>query len=403
MKIFHSSRPACRRRRRYPGFAGVWRASPAAGRVSPRDCGKWAAFGFGTVTNINKQKEPKLMEEKSNDLFRESLRNDHRLTRLLWIIGCSMVIYFLLRTASLVVNEFIGRAVAGSAGYLLTMAVSVLFQYVLPLTISMALLGGFGVYLKHLKALYKPPRNIAKALGNFPALYGLGQGANLITQGVVLIIALIFGVSFDQNPSYNIINALPENNVVAVVTLAVLMVVIAPIFEEFWLRGIVINALAPYGRGFAIILSSALFALMHGNFQYLPYTFALGLALGYIAYATGSLFAPTILHMMFNAMAVAALTLGVFSENSEPVAAALAMFYVLMFILVILGIAAFVKRIPVIRKYRIQPPKYRLGKAYAAFAVGINVSMWCVLALFIDSATGQRLAQLILNALTIRT
>jgi membrane protease YdiL (CAAX protease family) len=340
------------------------------------------------------------MKKEQSGLFRASLRDDHRLAQLLWIIGLTMVIYFLLRTASLVINVFINEFVAGDAGYVITMTVAMLFQYVLPIIISMALLGGFGVYFKRIKLLYKPPRNVAKALGNFPALYGLGQGTNLITQAVFIIIAAVFGVTFDSSQSYNIMNSLPENNIAAIVTLAVITAVIGPIFEEFWLRGIVINALAPYGRGFAILISSALFALMHGNIQTLPFTFVLGLALGYIAYATGSLFAPTILHMMFNAMSVTVLILSVFSESSEPAASALAMFYVLMIILVILGIAAFIKRIPVIRKYRFQPPKFRLGKAYVAFAVGINVSLWCVLALYIDSAMGQKLAQLILDLIT---
>jgi hypothetical protein len=43
VRIFHVPRPARRLRRRYPVFAGVWRAKLAAGRVSKRDCEKSAA------------------------------------------------------------------------------------------------------------------------------------------------------------------------------------------------------------------------------------------------------------------------------------------------------------------------------------------------------------------------
>jgi hypothetical protein len=37
LKILHVSRPARRRRRRYLGEAGVWRAKIAAGRVLTRE------------------------------------------------------------------------------------------------------------------------------------------------------------------------------------------------------------------------------------------------------------------------------------------------------------------------------------------------------------------------------
>lgn len=58
---------------------------------------------------------------------------------------------------------------------------------------------------------------------------------------------------------------------------------LAPIWEEVLFRGYVLRSLQPYGKKFAIVASAFLFGVFHGNVVQMPYAFAVGLVLGYVA------------------------------------------------------------------------------------------------------------------------
>ncbi|MGB8647250.1 MAG: type II CAAX endopeptidase family protein [Anaerolineae bacterium] len=76
--------------------------------------------------------------------------------------------------------------------------------------------------------------------------------------------------------------------------------------EELWLRGIFLKRFQPLlGVGGAVLLTSIVFALMHGGALYLtpvaiPFmvanTFTLGLACGYLMIKTDSIWGPTLIH-----------------------------------------------------------------------------------------------------------
>ncbi|OZG50697.1 CPBP family intramembrane glutamic endopeptidase [Bombiscardovia coagulans] len=57
----------------------------------------------------------------------------------------------------------------------------------------------------------------------------------------------------------------------------------APVVEEVAFRGVVLTSLKRYGKIFAIVTSSLLFAVLHGNLSQGVFTFGLGLVLGYVA------------------------------------------------------------------------------------------------------------------------
>ncbi len=67
------------------------------------------------------------------------------------------------------------------------------------------------------------------------------------------------------------------------VSMFVYSIVIAPLVEELIFRGAVQRWLLPWGRGFALFASAALFGLMHTNLVQLPVAIGCGLLLGYIA------------------------------------------------------------------------------------------------------------------------
>lgn len=77
-------------------------------------------------------------------------------------------------------------------------------------------------------------------------------------------------------------------------------VVIAPVMEELFFRGLLLKKLQPYGKIFAIVISAMLFSLMHQNIVQMPVTFAMGMLFGYIAIEY-SLGAAIVLHLLNNA------------------------------------------------------------------------------------------------------
>lgn len=58
---------------------------------------------------------------------------------------------------------------------------------------------------------------------------------------------------------------------------------VGPIVEELVYRGFVMQSLRKYGTMFAMVLSSFLFGIMHGNIAQIPFAFFVGLVLAYIA------------------------------------------------------------------------------------------------------------------------
>ena len=75
--------------------------------------------------------------------------------------------------------------------------------------------------------------------------------------------------------------------------------ILAPITEELLFRGLIQRTMLPYGKRFAIFVSSFTFGLFHGNLIQAPYAFAVGLVLGYVAseYSIGW---AMVLHMINN-------------------------------------------------------------------------------------------------------
>lgn len=78
------------------------------------------------------------------------------------------------------------------------------------------------------------------------------------------------------------------------------VVVIGPIIEELIYRKLMIDRLAAFGDVPAILFSSVLFGIGHGNFFQFAYAALLGAVFGYLYTSTGKLRYPIILHMLTN-------------------------------------------------------------------------------------------------------
>lgn len=84
------------------------------------------------------------------------------------------------------------------------------------------------------------------------------------------------------------------------------VVIMAPIVEELLFRGAIEGHLLrkwkhPAG---AIVFSSLVFGVVHGNWVQAPFAFVIGLALGWMYYRTGSLLPGILMHLVNNSTAV---------------------------------------------------------------------------------------------------
>lgn len=79
--------------------------------------------------------------------------------------------------------------------------------------------------------------------------------------------------------------------------------IIGPLTEELVFRGAILRVLLPKGQLMAIVLSSLLFALAHGNMAQMPHAFLSGLLLGWMYARTGSILPGFVVHLVNNTVA----------------------------------------------------------------------------------------------------
>lgn len=106
----------------------------------------------------------------------------------------------------------------------------------------------------------------------------------------------IFLTSYDYD-----VPAKPFGRVVFIVLISV----VPALTEELAIRGTVMQPLRKYGDTFAILASSAVFALMHGNLVQAPFAFIAGIAIGYAVCITGTLWTGIFIHFFNNLYSVA--------------------------------------------------------------------------------------------------
>lgn len=95
-------------------------------------------------------------------------------------------------------------------------------------------------------------------------------------------------------------NALNEYAFEMSIVKVIMMVVLAPIVEEFLFRKQIIDHTVIYGERTAVLLSGLFFGLFHTNMFQFFYAFFVGMLFGYVYVRTGKLRYPIILHGIVN-------------------------------------------------------------------------------------------------------
>ena len=121
--------------------------------------------------------------------------------------------------------------------------------------------------------------------------------ANMTTSVFVSILTK-FGVPYPELPDSM------EPTVVSLVLNVISTAVFPAIIEEMVFRGYVLGALRPHGDKVAVIVSAALFGLIHGNILQVPFAFILGLVLGWLVVQTNSIWPAVVLHGVNNLISV---------------------------------------------------------------------------------------------------
>lgn len=307
-------------------------------------------------------------------------------------LGIMMAAVFAFRGAATVLLGLLLEpleALGATGAYLVQTAISLVFLYLLPMGLAVLLLKEPTKQTR--QRIYAKPVYFSNAMGMFPAFYGISILTNLLT----MLVSLLF-TDTDLYRSFNTVNDLVPANMTCAVILFVQLAVIAPLFEEFWFRGIVMESLRPYGNGFAIFVSAFLFGLTHANFQQFFYATALGICLGYIAQATKSIVTTTIMHAMFNSISGILLLFATTEEvgdylistakgaaaEKSPVVTAYTVYLALIMLLMAIGVIMFFFKLRKIKRYRV--PKawegVSSGKRWGVFFSRASVIIMLVLA-----------------------
>jgi membrane protease YdiL (CAAX protease family) len=138
-------------------------------------------------------------------------------------------------------------------------------------------------------------------------------GASVVSAGVVVLLQAL-GIEVEPQAAEQALDLVePWVAVLAIV-------VLAPIAEELFFRGVVFNAfLRERGPRMAYIGSAAMFAVIHLSVVALLPIFLLGLALAWVYDRTGNLIAPIVMHAVVNGISVAIALLVRFEVIALPV------------------------------------------------------------------------------------
>lgn len=150
--------------------------------------------------------------------------------------------------------------------------------------------------------------------------YGANIGALDVPAGLLLGVFTQYGLLWvlywplvrwfiDEEPGEAAAELGDRVNTVSDALLLILMVVvIAPLAEELFYRGLLLSALRFHlGDWMSIVISSGIFALVHLQAVSIPGLFMFGLIAGYLRVKTGRLGLSLMFHAGFNAATVAVL------------------------------------------------------------------------------------------------
>lgn len=247
------------------------------------------------------------------------------------LVGGAFLLYVLLQNVLFIIFELAGLADLYNADPVYQSAVDIVLIYV-SLPLPFYLLG------KKMQKVSRISEPLSLEKPESPAVFvvavlsgvGLCMFSNIVTSYITVFMEA-FGVHL-KSPDIEM-----PSGISGVVITVVRVVVCAAMTEEIAMRGYVMGNLRAYGDKFAILMSSVMFAAMHGNLVQAPFALIAGFAIGYFSIKTGSIWTGIVIHALNNGISVAITYASEhLSESGANIVAA-----ALIYGLILVGIFAF--------------------------------------------------------------
>lgn len=286
------------------------------------------------------------------------------------LVGACMLAYLLLQQFFLVVLMFFGCYEAYCTNPAFQYAASILIFGVASLGAPFFLLSrkkGTPSYWRVLP--FNPPQDKKRTLLLVLAGFAVCLAANYAAMYLEIIMAN-FGFTVSEAAD-------PESSTALDVVMNVLCsAVYAPLVEEFVFRGVIMQPLRRYGEHFAVFASAFIFGLAHGSVTGFVFAFICGLAMGYAAVLTGSLWTGVLIHVCNNLFAVATAEFYTAFPNMGDLPY-LAAVYIIFF----LGIASFIL-LALSKSFKFNRPNTVLSKGRRIKAFFISLPMLAAILVF---------------------
>lgn len=169
------------------------------------------------------------------------------------------------------------------------------------------------------------------------ALVMLGFGAsalsNLASNILESFANSLFGIQFETTaPEYG-------TGTWSFLLMLLCVGILPALLEEFAIRGVILGALRKkFSDTSAIVISSVLFGILHGNLQQIPFATLLGLLLAYTTIYTGSLLPAILIHAVNNTISV---ILAFSMQNMSPMGSEMTS-YIYFTVSLVIGICGFI-------------------------------------------------------------
>lgn len=185
----------------------------------------------------------------------------------------------------------------------------------------------------------------------------LGFGMNVAFSLLFNFLSEIFSIHMSNN------NLLIANHPLINAVMIFTVVIAAPVFEEYLFRGVILSALRPYGKWFAVIISSVLFALLHGAISQAICVFLLGAIMAYVVIKSGSLWLSICIHVINNAIALLPSFI-----HSEPFSTIYSLILLLIMIIGVIFFIYFITKYKSIKQSMISAYDYPIASFFKNWA-----------------------------------
>ena len=299
---------------------------------------------------------------------------------LMFLVG-TVLIYAVQFGASAIANA-INPDLLSSTSYALLIVMIPMYVIAMPV---MALL------IKRIPAVTLPKKHMT--FGQWLIAFLMCYGAMYVSNYTGLILTQLISILKGSPVTNTMLEVATSSNLW--VNLFI-MVLCAPVAEELIFRKLLIDRLAQYGEGVAVLFSGLMFGLFHGNLNQFVYAFVLGLCFGFIYVKTGNIRYTIGLHMLVNflgsVLGVAILKwLGddFLSVASDPAGmmsymtgnfGKLIVHFIYIFLLLGVAIAGIILFIVNLKKIRFQPGMNTIpkGKRFSTTVLNVGMALYMI-------------------------